>query len=1039
MNSTKLKSWAEGILESAVIAAALGVPLFVNYYGSQVFELGKAALAMGVGAIAALGVLVVLGEAIGRGEAMGWPAALRAPDRGGRALVVAAALLFAATLVATLASTISRYSFSGSPERAQGLTSLAAVLALFAAAAIAGRSSERRRRIIASVAAGGVPVATAALAQAVGLQAVAGVVESQTRVFGTLSNPIFLGAYLMLLAPLVISRLAIAWRDGRPGIAAGWLVALLLQIAALILSGSRGPAVGLGAALLVMGLAWAAASGRRKLAAGALGIGLAGLVTLGAINFAVAPDSALSEAPVIGRFAQIGRTAEGSQAVRLRVWAATAELVGATAPGRLIVGHGPETLRFALLPHGRTSIGGPGQGDRLVDRAHSVVFDALTMTGLLGLLAQLAVWAAWLVASAGAAGLANTARARRPLVILLALGTLGGAATWLVQPAYTGAMIAIGLWLGFVAWLALRALQVGRDLAPMHSDRSSERTSSAMDVTGDDGGRTSVPWTAIALMGSGAALVVESAFGIQTITTQVIAWILAGLVVSIAATRAGVVPVPGEVRPAATALAGSRRTDRGRTGAANSSIGVGVPSPTRDGAGLGLIFGLAMGLVFYTLLLYGVERSPDSVPVLVAMILSAWFAGLLVALDSGADPIAYALPSLGGAAMWYLAQTITLLAARDVGVLYVVLHTWTMLIVILAGSLLWRPEGTARFMSGPIGILYPVLAIGAVALVYGAIAPRVRADMYFRSAIVNFDVALATDDQQRFQDAEVIFDRATGFYPYDDQMYSAWGERYTMLGALVPSIEQQQQAYGQAQARITQAETLNPAMPYHTFNRGHLQLLFAEQLAAQGRDDAAASVAAESEVAIQTVFDDVPYDPSIANELALAKILRGKVDEAISLLEFSRDTLDAEYGQTYQLLSRAYQAAGRTEDSEAALSRSLQYVDASQQDPGSLLQLGDMARRDGDLARALTYYEQAVELLGPRVDWAVMFNLGLLFRDTREYNGAVQALQAAMTLAEGNPEAQDQIQAALLEVLQDGPSGAGPSGPGGAPPFGAAP
>lgn len=1041
MNSTRTTSWAEGMLEAAVIAAALTIPLFVNYYGHRVFELGKAALALELGAVAALGVLVVFGETVGRGGARGWPAALRAPDRGSRALVVAAVLLLVATLVATIASIAPRYSLSGSPERAQGLVAFLAVLALFAAAAVAGRRPARRRRMIAAIAAGGVPVAIAALAQALGMQAVAGDVESQSRVFGTLSNPIFLGAYLMLLAPLVISRLALAWREGRPGIAAAWFGVLLLQLIALILSGSRGPVVGLGAGLLVMGLAWAAVSGRRKVAAAALGIGLVGLLALGALNLAVGPESTIAQAPVIGRFAQIGRTAEGSQAVRLRVWETTAELIADTSPGRLLVGHGPESLRFALLPYGRTHLGGPGQGDRLVDRAHDVPFDALTMTGLLGLLAQIGVWAAWLAASAGAAGLAISPRARRPLAIMLSLGALGGAAAWFVRPAFTGAMIAIGLWLGFTAWLVLRALQsrMGEagDTATIGDIDTAARNDQGMhDI------RPPVPWTALALMAAGAALVVEAAFGIQTIATQTVAWILAGLVVATAA-DASAGDAHGDLdtsrgggnigRPLAAAQAGAVRSKRGRSSTAHLARGAAaspVASATREGAGLGLVFGLAMAMVFYALLLYGVDRTPDTLPVLIAIAVSAWFAGLLAALDAGADPIAYALPSLGGAALWYLAQTVTLLVARDVGVLYVVLLTWIMLMVVLAGLLLGPSEARAPLISGPIAGLYPVVAIVVVALLYGAIAPRVRADMYFRSAVVNFDVALAQDDQQRFQDAEAIFARATALYAGDDQMYSAWGERYTVLGGLVPSVEQQQEAYDLAQSLVTRAEVLNPAMPYHTFNRGHIQLLFAEQLASQGRMEDAATVAADSEVAIQTVFDVVPYDPSVANELALAKLLRGRVDEAISLLEYSRDTLDSENGQTYQLLSRAYDIAGRSEDAEAALTRSLQYGDASQQDPGALLQLGDMARRDGDVMLARTYYERAVEMLGPRVDWAIMFNLGLLFRDTREYNGAIQALNAALTLAEGDPQAQEQIQAALMDVLQQGPSS-----PGGAPPF----
>lgn len=70
---------------------------------------------------------------------------------------------------------------------------------------------------MAALIGGSVPVAAYALTQALGLVAVPGIVESKARVFGTLSNPIFLAAYLMLLVPLTVARLAAAVRAGRPG------------------------------------------------------------------------------------------------------------------------------------------------------------------------------------------------------------------------------------------------------------------------------------------------------------------------------------------------------------------------------------------------------------------------------------------------------------------------------------------------------------------------------------------------------------------------------------------------------------------------------------------------------------------------------------------------------------------------------------------------------------------------------------------------------------------------------------------------------
>ena len=65
--------------------------------------------------------------------------------------------------------------------------------------------------------------------------------------------------------------------------------------------------------------------------------------------------------------------------------------------------------------------------------------------------------------------------------------------------------------------------------------------------------------------------------------------------------------------------------------------------------------------------------------------------------------------------------------------------------------------------------------------------------------------------------------------------------------------------------------------------------------------------------------------------------------------------------------------------------------------PEDLLSLGDMARQSGDLPAAVRWYEQAVQ--AGATSWAVLFNLGLMYRDVGDFDKALEALSAARQMA----------------------------------------
>lgn len=983
-------------MEGAVLLAAATVPVMVNYYAFSVFEPAKRGLVVTFAAVALGFALVALIEGGGRG----WRTALRRP------LPAAAGLLLVATGVSTAASVVPRLSLMGSLERSMGWVTLAAVLALFAAALCAAREPARRARIVAALVAGSLPVAVYALTQALGLVAVPGIVESEARVFGTLSNPIFLAAYLMLVMPLTVVRLAAAARAGRPGAFAGLALVLALQLAAVVLSGSRGPQLGLGVGLAVLALGASAVARRRGLGWAVIGLGLAAGAFLVVFNLPGSPLAGLRDAPVIGRFGRIADTSSGSEAARIRIWRSVDRLLAAE-PARLATGHGPEALKYALIPHAETYVAGRGQASRLVDRAHNVLLDALVTTGLPGALALLLVYGAWLHTAATAGGLAPGAADRRRLALCLAGGTLAGAAAWLVAPVYGGALTALGMVAGLTLYLVLRL-----------AGRSS-----------DDGGAAALDDRAalgLALLAAGAAAVVEASFGIQTVVTEMTFWVLAGLVAALGA---------GDAPPADAAQ--GRPPARARETATTASAGQTVTlSWSPGGAALGAATGAALGVLTFAFVIFGTTPLPDTLPVLALLVAATLFAGLTAAADAGESRTAQLVTALFGFALYFVFRAVVLAVSLDASVLYAATVAWLALLALVAG--VWLRGDVARDRPawvGPAGFLYPVLAVPLAAVVLLVAVQPVRADIYFQSASANFDAALSGDDAALYGNAETLFARATALNDDEDNYYLLWGERFTQVGAAAQDVTQAAQAFQRAQELVAKAEERDPLMPYHVFNRGHLQLVFAQKL--EPGSQQALAAAANAAVALQQVFDKVPYDPLVADELALARLMEGKHDEAIRLLTYSRDALDDRNPLTYRLLGQAYAAAGRTAEAKAALEQALALGgDMPAADRQSLLlSLGEMARASGDLDAAARHYE-ALMATGAG-DWRMLFNLGLVYRDKRDYERAFAALSQVLQVAPQDAETRAQIQSALDDVIVRrgaGAPGGGSSLPGtGAP------
>lgn len=179
-------------------------------------------------------------------------------------------------------------------------------------------------------------------------------------------------------------------------------------------------------------------------------------------------------------------------------------------------------------------------------------------------------------------------------------------------------------------------------------------------------------------------------------------------------------------------------------------------------------------------------------------------------------------------------------------------------------------------------------------------------------------------------------------------------------------------------------------------------------------------------------------------ELAIRLVNAGQASRARQLCEHAR-TQYPPHPAVLQLLARLQLEAGAPEDAGASIAESL----ALRPDHGpSLLLAGDVARANGDIAKALIHHERAVALLPGReqplhalgltlkaagreaeaaqalrqaaalapAHGGIWFELALLLQDLRDYEGAADALRQVLRVSPPRAEVEVNLGIVLQEV-----------------------
>lgn len=1017
--STRLSLWCERLIEAGWLVTLLLVPLFFQSTTERVFEPDKMLLIRSIALLMAVAwVIRALDRWLGapRGKADGATMAARPAGSsvwttaGG--LIWPVVLLIGATLMATAGSIAPRMSWLGSYQRGQGFYSWLAFVVIFGSLLVGLRRRDQVERLVTVLMVGSIPAALFAVMQWLGVQP--GVWRSLYggRVFGTLGNPIFLGGYLLMLIPLTLARLTTRSQNLERGL---YLVVLVLQGGALVLTLSRGPWLGLAGGLVFLALAWAAVNRRRGLALGIVGIVVALVVVVGGLNLPPVRDSLATAPSAIRRLSQLADVGAGSTgAVRLTLWDAAARVMS-VEPLRLPMGYGPETGLITLTANASSILRYQDRPDVSPDRSHNENFDRLIETGLLGLIAYLWLVAAGVYLILRQLGLAGERAQLGVYAGLVGMGTLAGAGLPLVfgLPALVGLGLTIGLLAGLWAYLLMEALATSR-IGAVDRDRS---------------------WLLMALLGALIGHFVEVSFGPANPVNRLLFWAFLGVVGAMAGLRtrslgaaalegdmahepnghprqpsgAGrAVPVSGPGRspsratartasaaPAAVAeRAPTTQRVPGRRVSVEAAPALLATSPWAYGALGGLLLAT---LVYSFVTLDDFSVSANGFAIVWFLALTVTLSAVLLWLEARheAAPADAPSPSLapvgglvfGGLILMLLLGGVVLLSGGDA-----LSMLWLFALVVVGGLgalAAWLPHAqTPQKPISSVGlVLYLPLTLAALGVIIVLNFVPITADMYLRAA----------EGYSEAGDPQTALNLTTRAFQtqLDEPVYAQkLAEMLIGLAQAAPSQEQRDTGFEQAVLASERAASLVPVDANYRYNVGNAYLVWAQTTQDQTlRSQRLAHAAQGFQQATQ-------INPNMSDAYmgwGVASLLSNQSADATQTLLLKALELDPRNGVVYFYLGRLYQTQNQADAAEQAYLNGLRLSPTSPQAVTAYSALGDIYQKANRVNDAIQMTLKAIELTPD--NWINHLNLALLYQRAGRGEDALNEAQLAYNLA----------------------------------------
>jgi O-antigen ligase len=868
MPQNRLSRFCDAVMEACWLLALIVGPLFFNIFSSRVFEPDKIALVRSLALVAlAAWLMKLIAERGPRYDTLA-PLTPRSWWRVPMLLPVSA--LVGMYLIATALSVAPSISLYGSYQRMQGMFSTFAYIVLFAVVAANLRRRLQIERLITVVAVTSLPISIYAILQRYEQDPLPWGGDTVERVTGHMGNAIFIGAYLIMAAMAVLSRVVSSFRavmvsaerlTAHTFRAALYIFSLALNLVAIWFTQSRGPQLGLLAGAFFFFVLLALHYRVRWLVLTTVALGVVAGAFLIVLNIPNGPLASLAEVRGINRLARVldeiqGNTGTGR--VRVLIWTGVVDMMrphepiqnpdGTPDPWnaiRPLVGYGPEAMLVAYNRFYPPELGQLEARNASPDRSHNETFDALAFTGVLGLLIHLGLFISVFYYSLKWLGLIDSAGRRNAFLgLVIGGGVLSTAIfVWWQGPQFFGVSLPLGMVIGLIGFLTLYALLP-------HSETASAKIES---------------WRAVVMIGLIAAIVAhftEIHFGIAIVSTRTYFWVFLGAMLVLG----WVWPQMGEAKPVAEAAptpgdaprASARRnaaTSASRAGRRRAAGGEG-PRATNDlfppiGLTTALMWPIfitlgytflaarnedALSIIWNSLtLLPGPTGAQVSVGMLALMFVTWIIGSALTYLEEAPAARPNWLSGLfGSLGVIFLATLLTWLiqaavvasltqirsiddvvnVANVLAVYYfmvlIALLVWACVLLLEAPLVIRSRSHT----SAPAWLGYIGLPLAALFLAGSLNLQAIQADIIYKTGVQE-------DDRGNSAVAVELFNRTLALAPSQDFYYLFLGRAYLNASSTVP-VEQRDQLFQTAEAQLQKARTINPLNPDHSANLARL-------------------------------------------------------------------------------------------------------------------------------------------------------------------------------------------------------------------------
>ncbi len=402
----KLHLLSKKVIQCGLLTVVLLFPLLVNRLGYRFYEIPKVAFLRFVILLIFTAWLV---DRINFGASI--VGSLR--ELFSRPLVLPASLFILAYVLSTITSLNPHVSFWGSYIRVHGTYNFLCYAIFFFLIILNLHTMRQLEQLTTAALLASLPIALYGVLQHYGIEPIFPGYDHSKQVISTIGNPIFLGAYLIMVIPLACGRLLVSLGAllGRSQLASsrhsillkvlGYFLLLALQLACLLYTWARGPWFGLLGGIVFFAILGALRYGMKKLLVITVTMSVVLVTLLVALNLPNTPLEPFTESTPLSQlvFSRELTAGTGTGLVRLLIWQGTIELIKSNPnigftpdplrPFRLLIGYGPEMMGVVFPQVYPPRLAHVEAREAMADRAHNELLDLVVTTGVLGLLAFL--------------------------------------------------------------------------------------------------------------------------------------------------------------------------------------------------------------------------------------------------------------------------------------------------------------------------------------------------------------------------------------------------------------------------------------------------------------------------------------------------------------------------------------------------------------------------------------------------------------------------------------------------------------------------